>query len=1143
MRASYASGVETTLSPAPQQQAPAVAGLDIAVLGPVEVRRDGIPVDIGTPKQRALLAALALSHGRPVSVDALVDLLWDHAPPASATGTLQAYVSGLRKTLEPGRARRAAAGVLVTTAPGYALRLPEDGSDAERFERCVTEEHARLAMPLLGPAPLPSEELESAVARLDQALAGWRGRPYAELDEASAAVAERAHLEELRAVAQEDRAVARLALGDHAGAAAELELLTTSYPMRERLWALRTLALVRSGRQAEALEVLRQVRQVLTDELGIDPGVELRQLQEQVLRQDPALAWSPPAGGTPPPPAARSPRAPTRTTAGAAGDWHEGISAPDWPLLGRDAEIGLLEEALEQALTGRTTCAVVTGEPGIGKSRLCAEAASRAGARGVDVLVGRCSQDDGAPPLWPWSTILDRLGSPRAVVEEAQSGEFRVWERITREIRDAASRRPVLLLLDDLHWADTATLRVLRLLLETSHDDRLLVVATWRDQPRPTGALADVAETMARRHAVRVELTGLDDPAVAAVVVAVTDRRPTRAETGALRRRTEGNPFFLIEYARLAESRTDLSALLAEDHPPTAVQEVLARRLDRMPAGTVEALRTAAVVGRRFDVATVAAATGEDEEDLLDRIDPALAAGLVREDGVDRFVFAHALVRDAIYTGTSPSRRARRHARVAAHVAGRPGRETEAARHWLAAGPSYAAHAWRSAVAAVDVARRAHAHEEAAELCRAALEVMADDPSATPRDRYDLLMSLVAAYRWSARWNDLTPTVEQAITVAEQMGDPVLVAEAAVATTHGALWQSAPHGEVHHEIVAALRRSLERLPEEDSALRCRCMLSLSDELYYASTNAERRALVDEALAMARRLDDAPLLLHAYQAAFLSLWCPSTARERLDLADQAVQVARTVDDQQGAVLALTLRAVALGELGMVPQMWETVAAARVEAERLRVVYALLVLDSMVIAWHAMAGRFEVCEQIFDGLLRLVAGASLRHSDDAVAGALVAMALWQGRTEDAAQGVGAIAEGPLPVDSLLVHLLWRSGHEDRARAHYAHHPVTLDDNDWFSTLNWCNAGAAALYVDDPSLAARVYDLLAPLAGHSCSAGSGNASGPVDGYLAMAAAAAGDRELASRHADDAERLAEEWQIPLFTQWLREQRDRFSF
>ncbi|WP_395657673.1 BTAD domain-containing putative transcriptional regulator, partial [Nocardioides sp.] len=276
--------------------------MQVSVLGPVEVVLDGAPVDLGTPKQRALVAALALSRGWPVSVDAIVDLLWGDASPPGVTATLQAYVSQLRRVIEPDRQRRAPATVLVTVAPGYALRVPDESVDVHRFEQVVAATHRRLQPVGWGRSPLDAGVLAAEVAALDEALALWRGTPYAELGDADPAVAERARLEELRLVALEDRAVAGLALGHHATVAAELEALTAAYPLRERLWALRALALTRSGRQADALEVLRRVREVLDEELGLEPSAELRDLQTAVLRQDPDLEWVAPEAGPAPAP-------------------------------------------------------------------------------------------------------------------------------------------------------------------------------------------------------------------------------------------------------------------------------------------------------------------------------------------------------------------------------------------------------------------------------------------------------------------------------------------------------------------------------------------------------------------------------------------------------------------------------------------------------------------------------------------------------------------------------------------------------------------------------------------------------------------------------------------------------------------------
>jgi DNA-binding SARP family transcriptional activator len=1119
--------------------------LDLLVLGPLEVRRGGAHVDVGAPKQRALLTALALTPGRAVAVDTLVDLLWADRPPPGVLATVQAYVSSLRKVLEPQRARRAPARVLVTQAPGYALRVPPEATDAGRFERAVTQWHRRLSLPLLGPSPVSVDDLQEGAAALDAALALWRGRPYAELGDASAPAAERTHLDELRLVALEARAAARLALGDHGTTAAELETLTGQHPLRERLWALRALALVRSGRQGEALDALRGVRGVLAEELGIDPGAELRELQARILAQDPALDWSP-AEARGPTAAGPSPEPPpdVPTTPAATSETTADTVAQDggWPLLGRDEEMGRLLGRLDRAGEGEAGFAVVTGEPGIGKSRLCTELVSRAAARGATVLVGRCSQDDGAPPLWPWQVALGALGAslPRS---DREGGEFAVWATITRTVLEAAADHPVVLLLDDLHWADTATLRVLRLLVEQAAGQRLLVLATWRDRPAPTGALADAAEALARAHAERLELTGLDDSSVAGILDAVSHRRPTASEATSLRRRTDGNPFFLVEYARLAATRPDLGGLLDGEERPRAVQEVLGRRIDRLPEETRRVLRTAAVIGRRFELPVLAASSGTEVDDVLDLLEPAQVAGLVREDSVDTFVFEHALVRDTAYDGVSATRRARMHAAVAAVLEGGDGHETEVARHWLAAGPAHAGRAWRAARAAGRIALGAHAHPEAAELFDAALDRLSDDPEADPRQRYDLLVQRAVAERWGARWGALTATVEEAVAVAGDLGDPVLAAEAATLTLRGALWQSARHSGVHEHIVAALRRSLEVLPDEDSPVRCRCLIGLASETYYVSPVEERRALVETAVAMARRLGDPVLLIDTLSGAYNARWVPGAEQEGLAYAEQALELAREVGDEHAEVVALTQMAISLAELGRPRAMWDTYRLAVAGAERLRLLYALVVLKSLAVPWHAMAGRFEECERLLSEVKDHVQQADLSQADEAITGIVGAITLWNPDAPLSTETVAVSDASPLPTGTTIAFLLWAHGEEGAARAWLAAHPADLTQHDWFSKLNWGFAGAMAAFTGDRDLAARVYALIAPYAGHACTAGSGLASGPMDGFLALSAYAAGERELASGHADAAERLAEAWEIPLFTAWFREQRDRYDF
>ena len=558
--------------------------MQVGVLGPTQVLRGSEPIDLGTRKQRALLAALALHGGRPASMDAIIDLLWGDDPPGAVTATLQVYVAGLRRALEPDRQRRAPAAFLVTVGAGYALRVPSEQLDAGQFTKVVAEAHARLAPAAAlvpnGRARLHRGDLAEVVRDLDAALGLWRGEPYAELEDAPDARAERVRLEELRLLAVEDRALAQVWLGQQATAAAELEALTACHPLRERLWGLWALALTRSGRQADALAVLRQVRTVLDDELGLEPGTELRALQTAVLRQDPALEWVVPEAPAPP--------------AGPVPDDHRTRAADParprgmWPLVGRRTQLAALDDLLDQAATDGPTFASLVGEPGIGKTRLATELIARARAAGFTVLIGRCSQDDGAPPLWPWASVLDGLGAelPSGGPQDAEITQFAAWEQIVRLVLDAAATSPVLLVFDDLHWADPASLRVLRMLAESTAPGHLMVLATWRAHPEPVGPHADLVEMLARRHALRLDLSGLTAAEAAEVVQSVTHTEPSGSQAAALRERTEGNPFFLVEYARLAAERGDLARLLAEESAPTAVHDVLTRRLDRLPEPT-----------------------------------------------------------------------------------------------------------------------------------------------------------------------------------------------------------------------------------------------------------------------------------------------------------------------------------------------------------------------------------------------------------------------------------------------------------------------------------------------------------------------------------------------------------------------------
>jgi len=257
--------------------------VEFRVLGPLEVDRDGSPVELGPPRERALLALLLTRANETVSRDSLIDELWLDDPPRSAVNVLQTYVSHLRKALPPGR--------LATQSPGYVLRVEPGELDLHRFEELVEEGRRRLAV----------GDADGASHAFGSALGLWRGAALGGAGPAALLAAEAGRLEEIRLTVLEERLDAELASGRHDALIADLERLVAEHPLRERLRAQLMVALYRAGRQPEALAQYRTARERLSDELGIEPGRALRDLEAAILRQDPSLdgpvAPKPPAAG------------------------------------------------------------------------------------------------------------------------------------------------------------------------------------------------------------------------------------------------------------------------------------------------------------------------------------------------------------------------------------------------------------------------------------------------------------------------------------------------------------------------------------------------------------------------------------------------------------------------------------------------------------------------------------------------------------------------------------------------------------------------------------------------------------------------------------------------------------------------------
>ncbi|MEV6489856.1 hypothetical protein AB0M20_14705 [Actinoplanes sp. NPDC051633] len=390
-------------------------------------------------------------------------------------------------------------------------------------------------------------------------------------------------------------------------------------------------------------------------------------------------------------------------------------------------------------------------------------------------------------------------------------------------------------------------------------------------------------------------------------------------------------------------------------------------------------------------------------------------------------------------------------------------------------------------------------------------------------------MSRLTACRQTGDLDGMDAAQVAAVAVAAGSGDLEAEARAATAAMDGAVWLPRPHGTVHPSLPGTLRRALRRLPAADSELRCRVMLALALELYYADAPRERLALVEQGLALARRLGDPGLLVWACTVAWLASWRPGTAQQRYALAHEALDAAARGDDVLSEVTAHTLVAFSAQETGRIAEMDAETARARADAGRYRLATPLVALGWLEVPWLAMRGRFDDAERLFAATVDLMSRTSMPQRTESAAGTAMALQMFRNAAgaEMASQMQALAPHSRLPLHSTIVMLLLRAGQREQARAWYAEHGLALDSDDWYTLNNLCQAAEAAAGMGDRDLAARVYRRLAPFAGRPCSAGGAVAQAPVDAFLALAAEAAGEAALAARHADAARALCAEWAV----------------
>jgi len=637
----------------------------IRLLGPLELLVEGESRPLGSPKQKAVLAILALASGRVVSTDRLVEELWGDNAPGSSVSTLQVYISRIRAAVT-WRAEPADEPTLrvLRRPPGYALETADDVLDTRRFQRLMAGAAERL-----------TENPEWAKRQLDAALALHTGHPLSDLIDqlgpASSAEVER--LSEMVLAAQELRLEAMVLLGQAGAVAQEAALLTSQHPLRESLRGIHILALYRAGRQVEALESYATIRRDLSDELGVDPTPALRRLHAQVLRHDPALDLV-------------SMREPvtivtTELTPEVTASAPARSTAPRQQF-GRDLAMASLRKAVRDTVAGAGSAWLIAGEAGIGKTLLSEQVALMATDAQLTVAWGRSHETADRAPFWPWVQLLRSL--PEIAVDGAvgvllgsadptaglppTAARIRIYDDVVSRLLELASRKPTLLVLEDLHWADELTLDLLSVLIERSSNTPLMLVCTYRvDGAGPETPMGALLARIARYpHVDRLLLTGLAPQDVGRLLAARLTQRPSPELVATAHDRSDGNPFFLIELARMAQEAGTGDLLTAWTQIPRSVSDVILHRIARVGRHARVVLEVASVVGRECELDLLSKVSGLDDVALDEALIELVEAGLITEHLRPRpgVRFLHALVRETVYDRLRTMTRARLHAAV-----------------------------------------------------------------------------------------------------------------------------------------------------------------------------------------------------------------------------------------------------------------------------------------------------------------------------------------------------------------------------------------------------------------------------------------------------------------------------------------------
>lgn len=897
----------------------------VSLCGRLSVVWDGDELEGSIPGRqgRLLFAYLVLNRSRPVRRDELVEALWaDEGLPSGGEGLLAPPLSRLRKALGPGR---------LEGRTELSLVLGEDPwIDWEAAQVSLEKAQGELA----GGDPVSAwnEALEAervfSGGLLPGLEAGW-------IDE-HRVLLEEFRLRSLEAVA---RTGARLGNSEKSKAERAARQAVEASPFRESAREALIEVMRAQGNIAEALRAYEELRILLREELGTFPSPQLTALHEQLLNaHDPegsAPAGSPaPATGTATLEKEKKPRIPIaqRIDPRTAGEG----------LVGREAVLDKLAEEFELASKGELRIALLTGEGGLGKTRLAAEFASR--CDDATILYGKCEPSD-VRPFGIWIGLLrsalgqttdealgqviggdgptlarllpelvKRLdvsvpGTPTDVESERQA----LFGAVLRLIGRMSLERPMLIILDDLQWADRSTLRLLRQLAGDDPPRGVLALGMYRDtEVEPGSALLEtVVELRRHRPSVRIELEPLDDDEVRELV----GSRISPDLASDLRSQSGGNPFFIDQIVSHLEEGGEHSV----ECVPGGVRDVINQRVARLPEGGPQLLSRAALIGQSFDLEILEATTTASEDEIIGLLDSATTAGLLVESPSipGQYAFSHALLRSTLESGLSLTRRATVHRDIGEALEksnhDKPDSELgELAFHFSQAGPRESDRAVLYATRAAEQAAGRLAYEEAVSFYSDAIRACRADQPVDHGQEAHLLLSQADAKWKNGMLKESGETFFEAADAARVSGLPELLAQAALGTIMGG-WD-AFDTDLGAQL-ALFEEALGELPDGDSVLRARLMAGLAQMLFYgAGRAAEAHGLARESQEMVARFDDRKAeFLVLTDTAFVR-WEPHTRSERLPASDHLVELAEGFPEKELLAQALAWRSLAKLNLG-------------------------------------------------------------------------------------------------------------------------------------------------------------------------------------------------------------------------------------